>query len=114
VIDDRGSPPEDDQRRPGLSAVAVNARLAVLREISVVERDGDARARLERDKPRRSESFALAVERRLRELHALCALASYVHRSLPDLAPAAAGESSPGGSVSTKPAEQAELKKGLW
>jgi hypothetical protein len=60
----------------------VTARLAVLRQACVTERDADARARLARERPRSQQPFEVAVERRLRELHALCTLAGCLHRAV--------------------------------
>jgi hypothetical protein len=63
-----------------LSALAVGRRLEALRRLGGVERDEDARARLARERPGRSEPFAVGVERRLRELRALDELATYLHQ----------------------------------
>jgi hypothetical protein len=46
-----------------------------------VERDEDARARLAREGRCPSKPFAVAVERRLRELRALDDLTAYLHRT---------------------------------
>jgi hypothetical protein len=59
----------------------VEARLAKLKELAVIERDDEARARLARERPETNEPFPLAVQRRLHELRALCELASYLHRA---------------------------------
>jgi hypothetical protein len=66
--------------KPRFSPEIVAARLEVLRRISVIERDDEARSRLARERPRTHESFERAVERRLGELRALCELARYVQR----------------------------------
>jgi hypothetical protein len=77
---DQGASRADDG---GLRPQSVGERLDELRRISVPERDEEARARLARERPRRrkdEEAFEVAVERRLNELRALCALANYLHR----------------------------------
>jgi hypothetical protein len=66
----------------------VARRLSVLRRISVTERDEEARARLARERPTSSQPFELTVHRRLRELRALCELASVLHRGAASLKPA--------------------------
>ena len=66
-----------------LSPEEVGTRLAVLRQIAFTERDDAARARLAQERPSPPEPFGLAVQRRLHELHALCELASYLHRAAP-------------------------------
>jgi hypothetical protein len=66
--------------RPDVPA-GVAARLAILRASFVAETDAEARARLERERPRSSESFETAVARRLRELRALDELARHVQRA---------------------------------
>jgi hypothetical protein len=69
--------------RGALSPLQVEARLAVLRQIAVVERDGEARARMAGEHRAAPEPFPRAVQRRLRELHALCALATHLHGAAP-------------------------------
>ena len=69
--------------RGALSPVHVKARLAVLRQIAILEGDGEARARLAREHRAAPEPFPRAVQRRLRELHALCALATHLHGAAP-------------------------------
>jgi hypothetical protein len=64
-----------------LSPPDVAARLAVLRRISRLESDDEARARLIRERPLRQLPFEVAVHRRLDELHALSALANHLHRT---------------------------------
>jgi hypothetical protein len=62
----------------------VSERLAALRALHVPERDGEARARLMRDRPPPSPPrFEVAVAARLRELRALCDLARHLHRASP-------------------------------
>ena len=56
----------------------VAARLEALRALYVPESVDEARARLEREQPRRRESFDEAVARRLRELSAICELVRHV------------------------------------
>jgi hypothetical protein len=58
----------------------VARRLAGLRLQYVPESLEDARARLERERPIRSASFADTVQRRLAELRALCELATHLQR----------------------------------
>lgn len=60
--------------------VGVEERLAALRLLYVAESDAEARARLAMDRPKSSEPFEIAVGRRLRELRALVALATHLHR----------------------------------
>jgi hypothetical protein len=55
-------------------------RLEALRALARIETDGEARARLARERPQRRESFEHAVARRLGELRALDELARHVHR----------------------------------
>ena len=61
----------------------VAGRLAELRARYVPERDADARERLARERPVTKESFEVAVQRRLRELRALCELARHLRRASP-------------------------------
>jgi hypothetical protein len=60
----------------------VSERLAALRALYVPERDDEARARLEHERPPQSPPrFEVAVAARLRELRALCDLAGHLHRA---------------------------------
>jgi hypothetical protein len=56
----------------------VVARLARLRVLYVPESIEEARRRLERERPERTETFDQAVARRLRELRAVCDLVHHV------------------------------------
>ena len=62
-----------------LDAVQVALRLATLRELYVPESITAARARLARERPPSTESFAETATRSLRELRALCELARHLH-----------------------------------
>jgi hypothetical protein len=62
----------------------VARRLAGLRLRYVPESLDDARARLERERPIKSASFAEAAQQRLAELRALCELATHLQRRLAD------------------------------
>jgi hypothetical protein len=65
----------------GTPPPGVAARLQALRRLYVAERDVDARARLERERPGSRRPFEAAVAARLRELRALCELAAHLHRA---------------------------------
>jgi hypothetical protein len=78
-VTDEGSPPRRSHRPAPLLPETVKRRLDRLRQIAVVERDDHARARLAGERQKAPEPFAVAVERRLRELRALTDLAAYVH-----------------------------------
>ncbi len=82
-----GDPPDNPTGVPtGAPPAGVADRLARLRALHVPESDADVRRRLAArasgttDPSDPSELFAAAVARRLAELRALCALASYLHR----------------------------------
>ena len=68
---DRGPPP------------GVAERLAALRRLYVAETDHDARTRLSRERPRRQLPFPILVAARLKELRALCDLATHLPRTPP-------------------------------
>lgn len=62
--------------------VGVAARLRHLRRIATAETDGEARARLARERPApRISTFAELASARLRELRALCELTAHLHRA---------------------------------
>ena len=65
---------------PGGLPPGLAERLQALRGLYVAERDDEARRRLARERPRRSQPFEVAVAGRLRELRALCELAEHLHR----------------------------------
>ncbi len=65
---------------PDLDPRQVEARLAALRAIAVLETVEEGIRRLERERPRTIESFARRVERRLAELRALDELARHLHQ----------------------------------
>ena len=67
-------------RFPVPSAAEVSARLTVLRRISVLEREEEARSQRLSAPAVATPSFEHQVAQRLRELRALCALASHLHR----------------------------------
>jgi hypothetical protein len=77
----RGGPGPEEQAE--LCPSDVQARLLALRRMAVIERDEEARARLTRERRVPAEPFARAVERRLRELRALSALASHLKQARP-------------------------------
>ncbi len=66
--------------RAGEPPPGVAERLERLRAMFIPEDDSEVRQRLATERPRQSEPFAAAVRRRLRELGALCDLASHLHR----------------------------------
>ena len=66
-------------RARSLAPADVAARLACLRQLHVPEREDEARARLAASRVTPKEPFALAVQRRLRELGSLVELADYLH-----------------------------------
>ena len=57
----------------------VAERLEQLQAVFIPEDDSEVRQRLAAERPRQSEPFVAAVRRRLRELRALCDLASHLH-----------------------------------
>jgi hypothetical protein len=59
----------------------VAERLAALRAVYTPEHRSEAYARLAKERPSTTESFARAVARRLRDLRALCELARHLHRT---------------------------------
>ena len=87
----RGS--ESDVSSPALAgstAATVARRLDLLRRLYVPESDGEARARLARERPLAIRAFDVAAAARLEELRALCELASYLQRGRRQ--PGAAGD----------------------
>jgi hypothetical protein len=58
-------------------------RLATLRRLYVPETDHEARARLSRQRPPTQLPFPILVAARLKELRALCELATHLHRTPP-------------------------------
>ena len=68
-----------------LSAAAVARRLERLRAIYLPETEAEARRRLAGGPRPESIPFAVAVERRLAELRALCELTTYLHRGQSDV-----------------------------
>jgi len=69
-----------DRRSSSAPPPGVAERLERLRSLCVPERDLAARQRLAADRPAAVEPFATAVARRLRELRALCDLATHLGR----------------------------------
>jgi hypothetical protein len=65
----------------GAPPPGVAERLARLSALYVPETDAEARARLDRERPRAREPFAVVVAWRLDELRALSALADYLHQA---------------------------------
>jgi len=59
----------------------VAQRLIALRHLYVPETAAEASARLHAEKPPITEPFEVGVDRRLRELRALCELANHLHKA---------------------------------
>ena len=71
------------QADPAYVPTAVAERLELLRRLYVPEQDGDARARLARERPLEQVPFDVAAGARLRELRALTELSNYLHQAQP-------------------------------